>query len=78
MGPKKRKVEEEDVEQEETVGTLHEMFPNAPLRVIKVNGVEGQFVRFEICLNYLEQRSQVSPKISKSEGLEPSLVLQVI
>ena len=38
MGPKKRKVEEEDVGQEETVGTLHDMFPKAPLKVIKVNG----------------------------------------
>ena len=41
MGPKKRKVEEEEVGQEETVGTLHDMFPKAPLNVIKVNGVEG-------------------------------------
>ena len=47
MGPKKRKVEEEDVGQEETVGTLHEMFPKAPLKVIKVNGVKAPGV---VCL----------------------------
>ena len=46
MDPKKRKVEQDEVDQEEAVGTLREMFPNAPLRVIKVIDVEGVVYRF--------------------------------
>ena len=46
MDSKKRKVEQEEVDQEEAVRTLREMFPNAPLGVIKVLDVEGVVYRF--------------------------------